>query len=124
MCLFFQRYLRWMQPFARERLAAPLDGFPLVCESAPAIVIHQSEPTSCLGKTQVGIVLAQLQPILGAAGEHPVRLGDAAGDKIVDQNTQVRLVAARAPSRLATRAQRGVDPGEQSLRGGLLVARG
>ena len=57
-----------------------------------------------LGQAQVGVVLAQLQPVLGARGEHPVRLGDAAGDEVVDQHAEVGLVAARAPARLAAHA--------------------
>src|SRR5205085_9848033 len=50
------------------------------------------------------------------------RLGDPARDKIVDQDAQVGLVAARAPSLLAARESAGIDTGKHALRGSFLIA--
>ena len=69
------------------------------------------ESPAVLGEPQVGVVLAQLQAVLGARREHAVRLRDAAGDEIVDQHAEVRLVAPRAPAVLAARtAARALMP--------------
>ena len=62
------------------------------------------------------------QPILGAAGEHAIRLVDAPGDQVVDQDADVGLRAVEDQRRLALDRQGGVDAGDQSLGGGLLVA--
>ena len=65
------------------------------------------------------------QAVLGPAGEHAVRLVDAPGHQVVDHHADVRLVAAAAPAARCPRsATRGVDAGDQALRGGLLVAGG
>ena len=100
---------------ARDRVALPR-------ERVPARVVDDAELASGFREAQIRVVLAQLQPVLGARGEHPVRLGDAARDEIVDQHAEVGLVAARAPAVLAADEASGVDAGEDPLRRGLLVA--
>ena len=62
--------------------------------------------------------------MLGARREHPVRLEAALRDQIVDEDADVRLVAAaaRTPLVAATRARR-IDAGHEALRRGLFVAR-
>jgi len=122
-CLFFNGYLRRVHPRARECAGPLLDRFSLGFECAPAVVIHQPEPAPRLRKAKVCIVLTQLQPILGPAREHPVGLGNAASDQVVDQYTQVGLVAPRTPSWRPTGAQRSVDPRKEALRiNGLALA--
>ena len=96
----------------------------LRAEGLPARIVHQAQLAARFGQPQVGIVLAQLQPVFGAAGEHAVGLGHAAGDQVVDQHAEVGLVAPRAPAGLAARQERGVDAGQQPLRRGLFVAGG
>src|SRR5574340_242989 len=54
------------------------------------------EDNADLGEPQIGVVLAKLQAVLGAAREHPVRLCHAPRDEVVDQDAQICLVAARA----------------------------
>ena len=71
----------------------------------PARVVDQAEPPPDLGQAQVGVVLAQLQPVFGAAREHPVRLGHALGDQVVDQDAEIGLVARRHPRRVAPRTR-------------------
>ena len=85
------------------------------------------------GQAHVGVVFAQLQPVLGPAGEHAVRLGHALGDQVVHQHAQVGLVTRGHPgvglprrciSCLGPSLQRRIHPGKQALRRRLFVARG
>jgi hypothetical protein len=105
-----------------EPLALARDLVALSRVRVPARVVDDAEATAVLGEPQVGVVLAQLQPVLGARREHPVRLGDAARDQVVDQDAEVSLVAPRAPPVLAARMTRRVHAREQPLRGRFLVA--
>ena len=45
------------------------------------------------GEAQVGIILAQQQAVLGAGGEHAVRLERALGDEVINEDADVGLVA-------------------------------
>ena len=51
-----------------------------------------------------GIVGAQPQPIFGAGGEHPIGLGDALQDEIVDHHADIGIGAVEQDRRRA-RAQ-------------------
>ena len=82
---------------------------PVAAKRLPSPIVDDAERAAGLGQTQVGVVLAQLQSVLGAAGKHAVGLGDAARDEVVDQHAQVGLVAARTPSFLADREPARVD---------------
>ena len=62
------------------------------------------------------------QTILRAAGEHAVRLVDAPGDQVVDQDPDVRPRAIEHERRLVADRQRGVDAGDQALGAGFLIA--
>ena len=113
-----------MRPRGLQAGGLALDGLALGAEGSPARVVHEPQLAAGFRQTQVGVVLAKLQPVLGAAGEHAIGLGNAPGDEVVHQHAQVGLVAPRAPAGVAPRVQRRVDAGEEPLRGGLLVARG
>ena len=81
------------------------------------------------GQATVGIVFAQLQPILGAAGEHAVRLADALGDQVVHQHAQVGLVSPRQPAVASpgcARAclKRSIHAGKQALCRSLFIPGG
>ena len=70
-----------------------------------------------------------MQSVLGAAGEHAVRLVHAFADQVVDQHANVSLITPRQPGvarplGLCAGLQSGVHPGEQALRGGLFVTGG
>ena len=90
-----------VDPGRSQALRLARDGFALARERLPARVVDDAQLAADLGQAQVGIVLAQLQAVLGAAGEHAVRLGHAARHQVVDQHAEVGLVAARAPGLLA-----------------------
>ena len=72
----------------------------------------------------IGIVMPQQQAVLGAAGEHAIRLVDAAGDEVVDHHAQVGFVAAKDQGIASLQRQCRVGAGQQSLGGRLFVARG
>ena len=103
--------------FARNRIALAVEGLP-------ARIVDHAQGSPGLGQAHVGIVLAQLQAVFGAAGEHAVGLGDAARDQVVDQHAEVGFVPPRAPGFLFLHLQRRVDAGQQALRGRLFVAGG
>ncbi len=46
---------------------------------------------AALGQALVGIVLAEVQPVFGAGGEHPVGLVGPAADQVVDQDADIGL---------------------------------
>ena len=87
-----------MRPGGAQAAQLPFNRFPLGAEGRPAGIADQPEPASQLGQTQIGIVLAQRKPVLGATGKHAIRFGHAARDEIVDEHAQIRLVAARRPA--------------------------
>src|SRR5712692_2332369 len=99
-----------------------LDGLALPTEGVPAMVIHETKSPAGLGQAQIGVVLAQLEAIFRAAREHAIGLRHPARDQIIDEHTEVRLVAAWPPCRLALRAQSCVHASEQALGGGFFIA--
>ncbi|EXI71365.1 MAG: hypothetical protein AW07_03697 [Candidatus Accumulibacter sp. SK-11] len=116
--------LRGMHPGGPQALLFAGDGFALGAERRPALIVDQPQAASNLGQPQVGVVLAQRQAILGATGEHAVRFGNAAGDQVVCQHTEVGLITARRPRLPLLHLQRRVGAGQQALRSSLLVAGG
>ena len=76
------------------------------------------------GQPLVRIVGPQGQPILGARGEHAVRLGDAAGHQVVDHHAEIAFGAVENDLGRRRRPRSRVEPRHQALRRGLLVAGG
>ena len=111
-----------VNPGRPEALLLASDGLALEFERRPTMIIHEAEAAAGFAEAQIRIVLAQHQPELGAAGEHPVGLGYAAGDQIVDQDAQVSFIPPGAPWLTSPRGERGVQAGKQTLSGSLLVA--
>ena len=65
------------------------------------------------------------QAVLGARGEHAVRLCRAAGHQVVDQHANVRLVPPEHKGRLPIPSrERRVEAGDEAKARRLLVARG
>ena len=74
-------------------------------------------------QTLIGIVGAERQPVFGAAREHAVGLGDAAGHEIVDHHAEIAVGAAdmkRASPPPATSA--AFTPATSPCARGFLVA--
>src|SRR3984957_11539480 len=97
---------------------------PFALEEFPPLVVDQPKLAADGRQTQVRVVLAQRQTILGAAGEHAVRLRRTAGGEGIHQHAQGRPAALRAPGFAAAGYERGVAARQQPLRGGLLVTGG
>ena len=102
------------------------------CADRIALAAHRIEPfrrytaerATVFGQAHVGVVLAQMQAIFGARGEHAVGLDGAVADQVVDQHADVRLVATRCPRLVAAYRSGCVEAGDQALCGRFLVAGG
>src|SRR5574337_1009703 len=111
-------------PQCAQPAGLAFDGFTLGAQRVVTELRHHAEYETLFGQAQVGVVLAQMQPVLGARSEHAVRLDRAVAGEVVDQHADVGLIAAWIPRRLAVHGQRRVEAGDQPLCGGLLVTGG
>src|SRR3954468_18635510 len=97
-------------------------GFALAFEDMPASVAYDAQLSAEIGEARVGVVLAQHQTIFGTARKHPVGLGYAAGDKVIDQHAKIGLVPAWPPAGVSPGKKRSVDAREQPLGCRFLIA--
>mmetsp|Transcript_22036 Transcript_22036/g.56077 ORF Transcript_22036/g.56077 Transcript_22036/m.56077 type:complete len:288 (+) Transcript_22036:115-978(+) len=97
------------QPDACQALALLRDASLLLREHVPARIIHQPDLAPQRREPRVRVVRPQQQPVLGARGEHAVRLAQVLGHQVVHQGAQVGGVATKAHRLLVLRAARGVD---------------
>ena len=80
-------------------------------EERPALVVHQTQLAADGRQAQVGVVLAQQQAMLGAAGEHAIGLARAARHQVVDEHADVAFAALRHEgSRFAGAARAALMP--------------
>src|SRR5207249_4977001 len=94
-------------------------------ELMPAGFVDEVQIAGDWGETFVGVVVAEVETVLGSAGEHAIGFGGGFGDEVVDHDADVGLVAAQAKIReTASGELRGVDSGDQTLGGGFFVAAG
>src|SRR6185436_20000523 len=90
-------------------------------ESFPVGIADQAEFPAVTFEPFVGVVIAKRQTVLRSGSEDPVRLVHTLLDEILDQNSDVRLLASH-PERLSfLHEQRGVYSGQQPLTRRLLV---
>ena len=111
-------------PQRLQALAFALDPVPFGGERTPARIVDEPQTASGLGQAQISVVLAQHQAVLRPAREHAVRLTRASGDQIVHEHAEIGFVTARIPRLVLAGTERGVHPGDEPLRGRLLVAGG
>ena len=107
-----------------QALQLKLDGIALRTHGVVALRGHHPQLEAGLAQAQIGVVLAQVQAVFGARGEHAVRLERTVGSEVIDQHTNVRLVPSRVPRSLSKNRTRGVQAGDQTLCGCFLVAGG
>ena len=81
----------------------------LRCESCPVGIVDQTDAPAQRRQPAVGVVVAQQQAILGPAGEHAIRLIDALGHQVVDEDADVRLAAIEDQAALALDLECRVD---------------
>src|SRR5262249_34682293 len=105
-----------------EHAEIPLEPASSRLESLPASIVHQADVSTARRETQVGVIDAQQQTMLRARREHAIRLEAALGNQVVDEDADVRLVSPQLETVPMLYRQRRIDAGNQSLRGGLLVA--
>ena len=70
----------------------------------------------------VGVVDPQAEPVLGARGEHPIGLADAARDEVVDEHADVGFGAVEGDAVGPGGEARRIEPGDKPLRRRFLVA--
>lgn len=99
---------------ARKLLFQPLEVFIALQTNLPPLVCE----------AHIGAVVAEVEAVLGTAGEHPVRFPGPHRHQIVDEDTGVRLLAPQDQRFFPFELLRRVDPGHEPLAGGLLVAAG
>ena len=76
---------------------------------------HPTEPRN-------GIVGAQVKPMLGARGEHPIGLADPLKNEVVDHHPDIALRAIEGQRCKVARPCCGIGPSDQPLRRRLLIA--
>src|SRR5262249_23221117 len=84
-------------------------------EASPPSVVNQTDGSAALGKAQIGVIVAEHQPIFGAAGEHAVGLIDPTRDEVVDQDTDISLRSIDQERRLVPGRKGCVDTGHEAL---------
>jgi hypothetical protein len=108
---------------AVEHLAIALEPPLAVHEAPPPLVVHEPDFAAERSQTEIGVIDSQVQAMLRARCEHPIRLETALRDQIVDEDADVRLVApqlqrvSRSP-----RIFRRIGTRDETLRRGLFVA--
>ena len=76
----------------------------LLLQALPTRRVDQAQALAQGRQPAIGVVVPQQQAVLGPAGEHAVRLVDAAGHQVVDHHADVGLVAAEHQRLAALRA--------------------
>ena len=100
-----------------------LDPFFLLDHQVVALLVGKSDGIASRSETHVGIVLSEKDAVFGTAREHAVWLIDTLGHKVVDKDTDVRLVATQCERLLALYSQAGIDTGHQALSACFLITR-
>jgi hypothetical protein len=85
------------------------------------LVAYETDLPAQLRQAQVGVVLAQRQPELGARGQQPVRIRHALVHQVVDHHTDVGVGACQEERVPALHEQSRVRAGHQPLGRRLLV---
>ena len=101
-----------------------LHGRLLLQKTRVPFLADKTDLVSERRQTLLGVVLAEEQTVFRARGHHAVGLVRPLGHQIVNQRADVASRTGKKHGGKPLDAARGVDARNQSLRGGLLVARG
>ena len=107
----------------RERREGGFDLGRLGGQSLDAVRLGEPVPRGAWREPAVGVVVPECQPMLRAAGEHPVGLIHAASHEVVDQNADVGILAFEHERLAAGGRERRVGPRHEPLGRSLLIAR-
>ncbi len=118
------RDLVWMHDGRVEPRSFRNDRRALGFKKVPAYVVNETQLPAFRCEAQVCIVFAQQQPVLGAAGKHPIRLAGTAGDQVIDQHADVCLIPTWCPRLAFLHLQGCIDAGKNALRRRFLITCG
>ena len=91
----------------------------------PELVIGQDMLImSPLRESDVGVILAEVEPVFGAAGKESVWFGDLLGNEVVEHDADIAQIAWQFHRIHICGESCGVESGDQALTGGLLIAAG
>src|ERR1044071_2092729 len=76
-----------------------------------------------LGKAQVGVILAEQKPVFGPGGKHPVRLRGSFRNEIINEHSNVRLVATENNGLPTLHPAGCIDTRHQTLGSSFLIPR-
>ena len=111
-----------VSPSVPRRVAPSASSLGLGGEGGAAHGSHAADSDAAWREALVGIVGAKREPVFGAAREHAVRLGHAAGDEVIDHDPEIAVGAAHGEAPIAAAGGKcGVDSGNEPLPRGLLV---
>ena len=79
--------------------------------------------SASLGQAQIRVVLTQLQPIFRPGGKHAIRFSHTARSQVINHDSDIRFITARAPERIVTASPGCVEARNQTLPGGFFIAR-
>src|SRR4029077_237582 len=94
-----------------QALDLGVGSFPLRLEEPPALLVYEPHLAPPRREAPGRAVLAEAQPVLGAAGEHAVRLARPAGHEVVDEHAEVGVAALREPGLALLHGKRRIYDG-------------
>ena len=106
-----------------EHREIPIEPRSPLVERFPPLLVDEARTAADRRQTEIRVVDAEQQAVLRSRGEHSIRLEAAFRDQVVDENSDVRLVARELESIATQHTTRGVDAGDETLRRRFFVAR-
>ena len=97
--------------------------FALGAHEVISLLGGKAQTVTFLGQTHIGIILTQQDAVLGARGKHAVRLIHATGHQVIDEDTDIGLVATQGERLTSRNPLVGIDTGNQPLPCRFLIAR-
>src|SRR5262249_52723662 len=89
----------------------------------PTLIVHEAGVASARRQPEVSIIDPKKQPVLGTRRKHPVWLEASLRDQVIDENSDVGLIAPQLERIRAAREARRVDSSNDPLGSGLFIAR-
>ena len=77
----------------REEILDRFDARKLLFQPLEVLIALQTNFPPLVCEAHIGAVMAEVEAVLGTAGEHPVRVPGPHRHQIVDEDTGVRLLA-------------------------------
>ena len=78
-----------------QRLKVPRESRLARCEPLPSLLVHETDVAPTRRETKISVVDAQEQAMFRTRCEHSIGLETSLGDQVIDQDTDVGLVAPK-----------------------------